>query len=192
LNGLEFDVANLKLQASLPVPLHTDEHVNADSGSVALSWKAATSATSYSIYTSTTSADDVLAQTTAKGTSTSTSFSLTGIDHFKTYWWRVDVVTSSGTVKGQAWKFRPRVLAFPGADGFGRYARGGRGGKVLRVTSLSDYGTGTPITGTFRWAIEQNTGPRTVVFDVGGMSVIYCSSMHVDGMPQAKLLSSRG
>ncbi|MCD7901962.1 MAG: hypothetical protein LUH22_19555 [Bacteroides sp.] len=32
-----------------------------------------------------------------------------------------------------------QTLAFPGAEGFGRYARGGRGGKVFIVTSLEDY-----------------------------------------------------
>ncbi|KAH7090138.1 pectate lyase [Auriculariales sp. MPI-PUGE-AT-0066] len=168
LNALEFDVPSIKTQPSLPTPMMFDEHVDADSGSVALSWKAASSATSYSIYVSTVSADDALVQTSAKGTSLSTSYSLTGIDHAKSYWWRVDTVTSDGTVKGAVWSFRPRILAFPGADGFGKYARGGRGGQVLRVTSLADYGTGTPVNGTFRWAVEQNRGPRIIIFDVGG------------------------
>ncbi|WP_207425759.1 polysaccharide lyase family 1 protein [Pedobacter sp. SYSU D00535] len=53
-------------------------------------------------------------------------------------------------------------LAFPGADGFGAYAKGGRGGKVLYVTSLDDKGPGT-----LRWAVEQE-GPRTVVFGISG------------------------
>jgi hypothetical protein len=57
----------------------------------------------------------------------------------------------------------PRELAFPGAEGFGAYARGGRGGTVLRVTTLEDHDK----PGSLRWAISQ-PGPRIVQFDVAG------------------------
>lgn len=54
------------------------------------------------------------------------------------------------------------LRAFPGAEGFGAYARGGRGGRVIHVTTLAD---GKP--GSLREAIDA-VGPRIVVFDVSG------------------------
>ena len=53
-------------------------------------------------------------------------------------------------------------LAFPGAEGSGRFAAGGRGGQVIIVTSLADSGPGT-----LRAAVEAK-GPRIVVFAVDG------------------------
>ncbi len=54
--------------------------------------------------------------------------------------------------------------AFPGAQGYGTYTRGGAMGYVYHVTSLS---AGNE-KGTLRHALEVATGPRTIVFDVGG------------------------
>ncbi|MBT8055531.1 MAG: pectate lyase [Xanthomonadales bacterium] len=54
-------------------------------------------------------------------------------------------------------------LAFPGAEGFGRHAVGGRGGRVIKVTHLGDDGKGS-----LRAALRAE-GPRTVLFDVAGV-----------------------
>ncbi len=54
------------------------------------------------------------------------------------------------------------VAAFPGAEGGGANSVGGRGGRLIEVTHLNDNGTGS-----LRAAVE-TSGPRTVVFTVGG------------------------
>jgi hypothetical protein len=54
-------------------------------------------------------------------------------------------------------------LAFPGAVGWGAHTPGGRGGQILRVTTLANSGPGS-----FRAAIE-TPGPRIIVFEVGGV-----------------------
>lgn len=55
------------------------------------------------------------------------------------------------------------VEAFPGAEGYGRRARGGRGGAIIPVTTLADHGPGS-----LRSCIEAK-GPRTCVFRVSGV-----------------------
>jgi len=67
------------------------------------------------------------------------------------------------------WAARPTDLpqaeipAFPGAQGGGAFSFGGRGGRVIVVTSLEDDGPGT-----FREACEQG-GARFIVFNVAGI-----------------------
>ncbi len=58
-----------------------------------------------------------------------------------------------------------RLTAFPGAEGYGRFARGGRGGDVYAVTSLEDDGPGSLREGLR--TIRRGT-PRTIVFRVSG------------------------
>ncbi|WP_243348215.1 polysaccharide lyase family 1 protein [Parabacteroides sp. FAFU027] len=55
-----------------------------------------------------------------------------------------------------------QTLAFPGAEGFGRFAEGGRNGEVYYVTNLNNTGTGS-----FRDAVSQPN--RTILFKVGGV-----------------------
>src|SRR3990172_5507517 len=56
-----------------------------------------------------------------------------------------------------------RTRAFPGAEGFGAFSQGGRGGRVLFVNNLNDDGAGS-----LREACRTK-GPRIVVFRVGGI-----------------------
>ena len=68
------------------------------------------------------------------------------------------------------------IPAFPGAEGFGAGATGGRGGEVFHVVNTLNTNVGTYEgpngynRGTLRWCLlnETSTAPRTIVFDVSG------------------------
>lgn len=175
INGFEIDNPNVLAQANNPVPDNADEHVDVDTGALTLGWGTATlGAASHHVYFGTNSTaveDATTASPEFRGNQTVNTYPVSGINPHLTYYWRVDEVGAGGAVtKGSVWYFRPRHLAFPGAEGHGRFARGGRGGKVVHVNSLADYNTNeTPIPGTLRYAVTAETGPRVIVFDVSGL-----------------------
>ncbi|MCD8182472.1 MAG: pectate lyase [Bacteroides sp.] len=92
-----------------------------------------------------------------------------------------NLVTEKIYAKGDAGPFPDygEVVAFPGAEGFGRYATGGRGGEIYHVTNLNDNGEGS-----LRDAVSKPN--RIVVFDVAGIInlesvLVFSSNLTVAG-----------
>ena len=180
INALIFDTSDNTKIALDPIPNSGELHAGDGSGSVTLQWTPAASAVKHHVLVG-NDAD----QLTEHSVVTKAEFTLNGLNPLKDYYWRIDEEDASGNVsQGDVWLFRPARLAFPGAEGYGRYAIGGRGGVVYHVTTLEDNGDDeNPIEGSFRYGIKKVSGPRTIVFDVAGVislkSRLTCSDKFV-------------
>ncbi len=173
LNGLEFEAA--AMIATDPQPANHDYHAGTEDGTVAFSWVPAPGAVGHKLVLGTDSAQ-VAASSVYEYEGTDTQYVKSGLSSMQRYWWRIDEVDAGGQVhKGKAWAFQPCQLAFPGAEGYGRYAIGGRGGRVYHVTSLS--GGNEP--GTLLYGLTQMDEPRYIVFDVSGIIELDFSSHFV-------------
>ena len=164
LNGLEFDVA--QMVATDPQPENHDFHAGTDDGTVEMTWTGAAGAVSHKLVLGTDSLQVAHASSYAYE-GTATTFVKNGLSSMQKYWWRVDEVDAQGqTHKGKVWTFQPRHLAFPDAEGYGRYAIGGRGGMVYHVTNLSG---DVNQEGSLLYGLVNINEPRYIVFDVSGI-----------------------
>lgn len=164
LNGLEFDVA--QLAATDPQPADHNFHAGTEDGTVSFSWTAAEGAVSHKMVLGTDEAT-VATSTNYEYEGTAAAYVKTGLSSMQRYYWRIDEVDSDGAVhKGAVWAFQPCHLAFPDAEGYGRYAIGGRGGEVYHVTNLSG---SKDVEGSLLYGLVNIDRPRYIVFDVSGI-----------------------
>jgi hypothetical protein len=172
LNGFAIDAADPRPQVRRPVPADGDEHA---AEQPLLRWLAPADAVGFDVYLGTDAAavadarpgsPEHLGHTDAP-TFVAKPATLAARrdrqDPNLDWFWRVDATDAAGRVAaGPVWRFRIGLPGFTGAEGHGRLAAGGRGGRTIAVTNLDDSGPGS-----LRAAIEAE-GPRTIVFRVGG------------------------
>ena len=166
LNGFELNTADITVQAKEPYPASGDMHADCDGGTVTLSWTAANDrVVKHRVYFEKSEADFLNETTRPELPAEQTTYTVGNLYSGNTYYWRVDEIYEDGTVsEGAVWTFKPRQLAFPEAEGYGRFAQGGRGGSVYHVTSLSN----DSVPGTLKYGLLLNE-PHTIVFDVSGV-----------------------
>ncbi len=151
-------------------PTDLDARSNSQT-SVDLSWGASTDAVGVASYRVDYCSGFGCSSWATLGTSPTNSYTHTGITPASNptiYRYRVYALDAANNLSGAATSIHfnaiPTIPAFPGAEGGGAASKGGRGGTVYRVNSLS----GGTEAGTLRACAVVATGPRTCVFDVGG------------------------
>ena len=179
-NALIFNEADNSKIALDPIPNSGEFHAGDGNGNVTLQWTSPASAVKHHVFLG-NDADNLSDYVIT----TEPVCDVTDLNPLKKYYWRIDEEDASGNIsQGEVWQFQPARLAFPGAEGYGRFAIGGRGGSVYHVTTLDDNGDDeNPIEGSFRYGIKKVSGPRTIVFDVAGVislkSRLTCSDKFV-------------
>jgi len=145
------------------VPQNGSSDIIADN--IVLSWQPHSSSCVYGVYIG-KEPDRITLAAKVKNTAYTVKF----LDTYTDYYWQIRAYPAADSsrvlAESSVSRFKTAQKAFPSAEGFGKYAIGGRGGKVIKVTNLNDRGPGS-----FREAINTK-GPRIIVFDVSGNIMI--------------------
>ena len=166
--GFHLNSSDPKKMVKYQYPSDKDKHVNIDNDTLTLYWQSPANTVSHDIYLGVNEEDVLLADTISSlflGNQPDTFFTMSDFSAVNTYYWRVDPIHTNGEkTRGDVLSFKKRIRSFEGAEGYGGYAIGGRGGKLVFVTNLNNDGPGS-----FREAVTCGIGPRTVIFNVSGI-----------------------